>query len=144
MLAVQKGNPKGVTGIDDLTRPGLKAALSNPLYSTCGEMVFKLLEKKGIKGAVMKNVENRLTKGHSNLGNLLKTKVVDVVIMWNGVAHTFRDSLEIVPTPYEYDKEIGVHIISLSYSKEAELLKQFIEFARNRGPEIFSEHGYVK
>lgn len=144
VVAVQKGNPKGITSIEDLTRPGLKVALSNPQYSTCGEMVFKLLAKKGIKEAVMKNVENRLTKGHHNLGNFLKTQAVDAVIMWNGVAHTFRDSLEIVPTPYEYDKEIGVHIISLSYSKEAESLKQFIEFARNRGPEIFSEHGYVK
>ena len=144
VLAVQKGNPKGVVSIEDLTRPGLKVALSNPEYSTCGEMVSQLLEKKGIKEAVMKNVENRLTKGHSALGTFLKTQAVDAVIMWNGVAHTFGDSVEIVRTPYEYDEEIRVHIIGLSYTKEAELLKQFIEFARKRGPEIFAEHGYVK
>ena len=144
VLAVQKGNPKGLTGIQDLTRPGLKVALSDPQYSTCGEMVFALLEKKGIKEAVMKNVENRLTKGHSNLGNFLKTQAVDAVIMWNGVAHTFRDSVEVVWTPYEYDEEIRVHIIGLSYSKEPELLKQFIAFARTRGPGIFAEYGYVK
>jgi len=144
VLAVQKSNPKGVASIQDLTRPGLKVALSNPQYSTCGEMVFTLLDKKGIKEAVMKNVENRLTKGHSTLGNFLKTQAVDAVIMWNGVAHTFSNSLEIVRTPYEYDEEIRVHIIGLSYSKEAESLKKFIEFARNRGPEIFAEHGYVK
>lgn len=144
VLAVQKGNPKGVASIEDLTRPGLKVALSNPEYSTCGEMVFQLLEKKGIKEAVMKNVENRLTKGHSALGTFLKTQAVDAVIMWNGVAHTFGDSVDIVRTPYEYDEEIRVHIIGLSYSKEAESLRKFIEFARNRGPEIFAEHGYVK
>jgi molybdate transport system substrate-binding protein len=144
VLAVQKGNPKGLTSIQDLTLPGLKVALTDPKYSTCGEMVFALLDKKGIKEAVMKNVENRLTKGHSNLGNFLKTQAVDVVIMWNGVAHTFRDSVEVVRTPYEYDEEIRVHIIGLSYSKEPESLKQFIEFARTRGPEIFAEYGYVK
>jgi len=144
VLAVQKGNPKGLTGIQDLTRPGLKVALSDPEYSTCGEMVFALLEKKGIKEAVMKNVENRLTKGHSNLGSFLKTQAVDAVIMWNGVARTFRDSVEVVWTPYEYDKEIRVHIIGLSYSKEPELLKQFIAFARTRGRGIFVEYGYVK
>jgi len=92
----------------------------------------------------MKNVENRLTKGHSNLGTFLKTQAVDAVIMWNGVAHTFRDSLEVVQTPYEYDEEIRVHIIGLSYSKEPESLRQFIEFTRTRGPEIFAEYGYVK
>lgn len=144
VLAVQPSNPKGITSIQDLTRPGLKVALSNPEYSTCGEMVFGLLEKKGIKDAVLKNVENRLTKGHSNLGTFLKTKTVDAVIMWNGVAHTFRDSLEVVRTPYEYDKEIRVHIIGLNYSKRSELVKKFIEFAGERGPEIFAEYGYVK
>jgi molybdate transport system substrate-binding protein len=144
VLAVQKGNPKGITGIEDLTRPGLKVALSNPEYSTCGQMFFQLLEKKGIKDAVMKNVENRLTKGHSNLGTFLKTKAVDAVIMWNGVANAFGDSLEVVPTAYEYDKEIRVHVIGLSYSKQMDSLKQFIEFTKMRGSAIFAKHGYVK
>ncbi len=144
VLAVQKGNPKGLTSIQDLTKPGLKVALTDPQYSTCGEMVFALLDKKGIKEAVMKNVENRLTKGHSALGTFLKTQAVDAVIMWNGVAHTFRDSVEVVRTPYEYDEEIRVHIIGLSYSEEPQLLKQFIAFARTRGPDIFAEYGYVK
>jgi molybdate transport system substrate-binding protein len=144
VLAVAKGNPKGLTRIEDLARPGLKVALTDPQYSTCGEMVLALLEKKGIKDAVMKNVENRLTKGHSNIGTFLKTQAVDAGIMWNGVAHTFRDSVGIVPTPYEYDSEIRVHIIGLSYSKQPKLLEQFIEFARSRGPEIFAQHGYTK
>lgn len=144
VLAVQKGNPKGLTSIEDLTRPGLKVALSNPEYSTCGKMIFAFLDKKGIKEAVMKNIENRLTKGHSTLGNFLKTQAVDAVIMWNGVAHTFRDSLDVVKTPYEYDEEIRVHIIGLSYSKEPEALRQFINFVRTKGPEIFTEYGYVK
>ena len=144
VLVVQKGNPKALTRIEDLTRPGLEVALSNPEYSTCGEMVFALLEKKGIKDTVLKNVENRLTKGHSNIGTFLKTQAVDAGIMWNGVAHTFRDSLEIVPTPYEYEQEIRVHIMGLSYTKQPEALDQFMEFVRKRGPAIFTEHGYVK
>jgi molybdate transport system substrate-binding protein len=144
VLAVQKGNPKGISSIQDLTRPGLKVALSNPEYSTCGEMVFALLEKKGIKEAVMKNVENRLTKGHSDLGTFLKTKTVDAVIMWNGVAYIFRDSVEVVPTPYEYDEEIRVHIMGLNYSSKPESLRKFLEFAKSRGKAVFARHGYVK
>ncbi len=144
VLVVQKGNPKGLKSIEDLARPDLRVALTDPQYSTCGEMVFALLEKKGIKDAVMKNVENRLTKGHPNIGTFLKTQAIDAGIMWNGVAHTFKDSLDIVKTPYEYDEETRVHIMTLSYSKQPELLKQFMEFARKRGPEIFAEYGYVK
>ena len=144
VLAVQKGNPKSLKAIEDLTQADLKVALSNPQYSTCGEMVFALLDKKGVKDEVLKNVENRLTKGHSTLGTFLKTQAVDAVIMWNGVANTFKDSVDIVRTPYEYDNEIRVHIITLNYSKQQESLKKFIEFAKRRGPEIFTEHGYVK
>ena len=144
VLAVQKGNPRGIKSIEDLTMQGLKVALSNPEYSTCGEMVFELLKKKDIKEAVLKNVGNRLTKGHSMLGNLLKTQTVDAVIMWNGVAHIFGDSVELVPTPYEYDKEIRVHIIGLNYSKQPELLSEFFKLVRERGPAIFTEYGYVK
>ncbi len=144
VLVVQKGNPKGIKSIEDLAQPALKVALTDPQYSTCGEMVFALLEKKGIKDAVMKNVENRLTKGHSNIGTFLKTQAIDAGIMWNGVAHTFKDSLDVVKTPYEYDVETRVHIMSLSYSKQPDSLKQFMEFARKRGPAVFAEFGYVK
>ena len=144
VLAVQPGNPKNIKSINDLTRQGLKIALSNPEYSTCGEMVFSLIEKKGIKEAIMKNLGYRLTKGHSTLGTFLKTKTVDAVIMWNGVAHTFAESLQVVPLPYEYDKEIRVHVIGLNYSQQPESVEKFIDFAGARGKEIFTEHGYIK
>ncbi len=144
VLVVQPGNPKKLGKIEDLTRPGLKVALTDPKYSTCGEMIFKLLDKKGIKDAVMKNVGNRLTKGHSNIGTLMKTQTIEVGVMWNGVANTFKDSLEVVKTPYEYDSEIRVHVIGLSYSKHPELVKQAITFAKAEGRAIFAKHGYVK
>jgi len=144
VLAVQKGNPKGLTSIEDLAGADLKVALTDPQYSTAGELVFALLEKKGIKDDVLKNVGNRLTRGHGDLGTYLKLQEVDAVLMWNGVAHTFRDSLDVVKAPYEYDEEIRVHVIGLSYTTQAEALKRFMEFARGRGQEVFAEFGYVK
>ncbi|KPK43441.1 MAG: hypothetical protein AMJ65_05805 [Phycisphaerae bacterium SG8_4] len=144
VLAVQKGNPKGITSMDDLAKPNLKVALTDPQYSTAGELVFALLEKKGIKDDVLRNVENRLTRGHGDLGTFLKTQTVDAVIMWNGVAHTFRDDLDVIKTPYEYDQEIRVHIMGLTYTKQAETVGQFMEFAKRRGREVFEEFGYVK
>ncbi len=144
VLAVWKGNPKSITSIDDLAQDGLKLALSDPRYATCGALVADLLEKKKIKEAVMKNVGNRLTKGHSNLGNLMKTRTVDAVIMWNGVAHTFREHLDVVRTPYEYDSEIKVSVIGLNYSRRPDLVKRFMEFTERNGPGIFAEHGFIK
>jgi molybdate transport system substrate-binding protein len=144
VLAVEKGNPKGIGSIEDLARDGLRVGLTDPQYSTCGEMVFALLEKKGIKDAVLNNVGNRLTKGHSNLGTLLQTGAVDAAIMWNGVAHNFRDHVDIIPTPYEYDSVIRVHIIGLKYSKSPDLTERFISFAKDRAQAVFASYGYVK
>jgi len=144
VIAVAKGNPKNVKSLADLARPGLRVALSNPEYSTCGEMVARLLEKKGLKKKVMANVGNRLTKGHSTLGTFLKTGAVDAVIMWNGVAHSFGDAVDVVPVPYEYDTTIRVHVIGLNYSPHPGLVLKFLEFARKKGPAVFKEHGYVK
>ena len=144
VLAVQPGNPKGLKGVADLARPGLKVALSNPQYSTCGEMVRDLLKKKDLYEAVMTNVGNRLTKGHHNLGNFLKTKTVDAVMMWNGVAHTFRGSLDVIKTPYEYDTERRVHVIGLNYAQDQDVVQAFIDFAKREGAQIFADYGYVK
>ncbi len=144
VLAVAKGNPEGIQSIEDLAKDGLRVGLTDPQYSTCGEMVFSLLDKKGIKDVVLKNVGNRLTKGHSNLGALMQTGAVDAVIMWNGVAHNYLDSLDIVAAPYEYDSVIRVHIIGLNYSQSPELMMAFISFAKENGAQIFASYGYVK
>jgi len=144
VLAVAKGNPKNIHSIEDLVQDGLKVGLTDPQYSTCGEMVFALLEKEGIKDAVLKNVGNRLTKGHSNLGTFMETGAVDAVIMWNGVAHNYTEHLEIVAIPYEYDTDIRVHIIGLNYSRYPELTERFIAFAGEHAKDIFASYGYVK
>jgi molybdate transport system substrate-binding protein len=144
VLVVQKGSTLGVSSLTDLTKPDLRVALTDPQYSTCGEMIFSLLEKKGIKEAVMTNVGNRLTKGHGNIGTLLQTQAIDAAVMWNGVANTFADSLDVVPTPYEYDTEIRVHVIGLKYSQRTEALGKFLAFIKEHGTEAFTKHGYVK
>jgi molybdate transport system substrate-binding protein len=144
VLAVRKGNPHNLAKIDDLARPGLRVALTSPEYSTCGEMVYAMLEKRGLKDAVLANVGNRLTKGHGTIGTWLKTDAVDAAIMWNGVAREFGDAVEVVPTPYDYEREIKVHAMGLSYSRRPELVKKFIDFIRARGPAAFAAHGYTR
>ena len=144
VVVVTKGNPQDVRTIDDLTKPGLRVCLPNPDFSTCGEMVFRLLERKGIKEAVLANVGNALFRSHSQIGSNIKLGHRDAGIMWNGVAHNWFDAIEIVPTPYEYDDEIRVSVIGLSYSKKRDLVEKFLTVAEARVEVIFREFGYVK
>ncbi|MBC8872207.1 MAG: substrate-binding domain-containing protein [Planctomycetes bacterium] len=144
VLVVQKGNPKGIKTIDDLAKPGLQVLLTNPDFSTCGEMTFALLEKKEIKDAVLENVGNAMFKHHSEIGNKLKLGFGDAGIMWNGVANNFLDAIEVVPAPYEYDDEITVSVMGLSYTEQPEQVQKFLDFVETHGQEVFKKFGYVK
>jgi molybdate transport system substrate-binding protein len=144
VLVVKKGNPEGVKSIEDLAKPGLRVVLTDPKYSTCGEMVFKLLEKKGIKDEVLANVGNALVRSHGDVATQIKVGSRDAGIMWNGVAHNWLDAIEIVPTPYEYDEETRVGVMGLSYSKNKDKVEQFLKFTDEHGKDVFAEFGYVK
>ncbi len=144
VLVVQKGNPKEIKSIDDLAKPELQVLLTNPDFSTCGEMTFALLEKKEIKEAVLKNVGNAMFKHHSEIGNKMKLGFGDAGIMWNGVANNFLDAIEVVPAPYEYDDEIRVSVMGLSYTEQPEQVQNFLGFVETHGQEVFKEFGYVK
>lgn len=144
VLVVRKGNPAGVKSIEDLAKPEVKVALPNPEFSTCGEMLFALLEKKGIKDAVVKNAGNAIFRSHSETGNALKLGTRDAGVMWNGTAHNFLDAIEIIQRPYEYDKVIRVWVMGLSYTKKKKLVEQFLDFCRAEGKAIFEKFGYVK
>jgi len=144
VLVVQKGNPKHITCIEDLAKPGLKVVLTDPKDSTCGVMVYKLLEKKGIKDEVLKNVGDDLVRDHGQVGNQMKLGVCDAGIMWNGVANGYLDSIEIVPGPYEYDETIDLSVMGLSYSKKQDAVNEFLDFVEKHGKKVFADFGYVK
>jgi len=146
VLVVRKGNPAGVRALADLARPELagKVALPDPQFSTCGEMLARLLKKKGLWAAALKNAEGAVFRSQSETGNALKLGTREVGVMWNGTAHNFLDTLEIIPTPYEYDETIRVWVMGLSYSPQPDLVKQFLEFCKTEGRKVFAAHGYVK
>ena len=144
VLVVRKGNPKKLAKFEDLAKPGIQVLLPNPEFSTCGEMVFTLLEKKGIKAPVLKNVGNAMFRSHGDIGAKMKLEAGDAAMMWNGVAHTFLDAVDIIPTEYEYENEIQVGVIGLSYTEKKDLVEQFLKFVEEEGKAVFQEFGYVK
>ncbi len=144
VLVVQRGNPKDIKSVEDLARPDLRACMSDPRYSTCGEMLVALLEKKGIREAVDKNVGNAVFRTHSQICNAVKMDHRDVGVAWNGIAFNFRDSVETVPIKEKFDKEVRVLVIGLNYTKRPAAVEKFLDFAAKEGPAIFTAHGYVK
>lgn len=144
VLVVKKGNPLNLGKVENLAKPGLKVALPNPEFSTCGEMVEELFKKKGIWDDVKKNVGNAFFRSHSQVATAIEVGNRDTGMMWSGVAHNWLDVLEIVPTPYEYDQVIEVGVAGLSYSKHPELVEKFLKFSEEEGKEVFGGFGFTK
>lgn len=144
VLVVSKTDPADVKSIEDLAKPGVKVALPDARYSTCGEMLVRLLDRKGIRAAVEANADGAFFRSHGETAKALELGHRQAGVMWNGTAHTFLDDLTIVPTPYEYDETIRVHVMGLSYTKKTEAVKTFLAFVREEGPKVFAAFGYVK
>jgi molybdate transport system substrate-binding protein len=144
VLVVKKGNQHGIEKVEDLATPGLKVALPNPEYSTCGEMLKDLLEKKGIWEDVEKNTGNAFFRTHAQVATAIDVGGRDTGVIWNGVAHNWLEKFKIVSVPYEYDQVIEVGVIGLGYSEHPELVEEFLKFTEKNGEAIFKKFGYTK
>lgn len=62
VIAVPKGNPAGVTALEDLAKPGLRVAMSPLASPPGGQAVMGILKAADLVGPVMKNViDNQAT-----------------------------------------------------------------------------------
>lgn len=161
VIAVAKGNPKGVNSIKDLAKPGVRVGLTLKEYSTAGHIVTFMLKQAGITEAVERNVVLRSRTG-GEVGNALKLGTIDAGIIWDAVAYRYRDLLETVPLDEQYRPRVGVDAVttatygkielaevkvfvqSLTCSKQPELADEFARFvASERGKAVFRKHGFT-
>jgi len=56
VIVVPGGNPAGITGLDDLAKPGVKVALGDPKAPAIGKVAKKILSKAGLWEQVQPNV----------------------------------------------------------------------------------------
>lgn len=142
-ILVQKGNPKGITGLRDLLKPGVKLGLGDERACAIGRKVKKIFEKNGIEWSeVQKNLKYQsLTV--NDLGVQIEAKSLDAVVVWDAVARQFVQNGEAVSLPVAENIISTVDIGVLEFSKNKELAEQFVEFVDSaKGQAIFAKHNY--
>ena len=141
VLAVQKGNPKGVKGMADLAREELKVGLGRPDACAVGNVSRDLLAAKGLADKVKPDFE-ALTV--NRLANQVKLKSLDVALVWDAVAAQYPDTVDAIPVE---DADFYAVPFAAGFVKgapNAELAKQFAEFAASDvGAEIFRRQQFV-
>jgi ABC-type molybdate transport system substrate-binding protein len=88
MIIVQKGNPKGIQTVRDLTRPGLRLGLAHHEKSAMGNIAWKMLVQMNLYDALRENLMLESPTGDF-LINQIRTGSLDTIIAcrsnWVGV-----------------------------------------------------------
>ena len=163
VIIVQKGNPKNIRGLADLTRPDVALFLTDYDRSTLGHMVATIFRRAGIDFEKLKSQKKIPThRSGSHVANLVKMKNADAALVWNVVAKLRAEALDVVPIGPEHlprpqvdaltsatGKEyfltpVRVTIATLTCSRQPEAAGEFARFvASERAAEIFRAAGFT-
>jgi molybdate transport system substrate-binding protein len=143
-IMVQKGNPKNIHSLHDLTRPGLKLGFGDPQACAIGVQTRQLLEKNQIAWQdIEKNVAfQSLTV--NELGLQIQARALDAVIVWDAIAKYYPDdgTAVTIPTPMNLISTVDVAVLGCTRNRS--LAEQFARFAASeQGRAIFAKHHYT-
>jgi len=142
-ILVQKGNPKAITGLADLVKPGIKLGLGDEKACAIGRQCKKIFSKNGIPWEdVEKNLKYQ-SMTVNELGIQIQAKSLDAVIVWDAVAGYYAKHGDEVPIPKEKNVISTVDAGVLKFTPNQDLAEKFVELAcSRRGRAIFKRHGY--
>jgi molybdate transport system substrate-binding protein len=145
-INVQKGNPKNVKTLKDLTLPSLKVAIANPEGVCVGAYAVELVEAlftSQEKEAFRKNLIN-YTESCEKTATAISLKAADAVIGWRVFQYWDPERIETIPLDKTQVIRIGYIPIAVSkYTSSRPLAQQFIDFLlSDDGKKIFRKYQY--
>ena len=145
VILVREGNPKDITSLDDLARPGIKVALGGVKECAIGRLSKKLLEKQRLYEEIKANNLEVTTATVNELLTYVAIGTVDAVIVWEDNVGTLVEQGKVEAIEIEPSKNI-IKTIPVSVTrctKNPELAKEFMDFAcGEEGLEIWEENGF--
>jgi molybdate transport system substrate-binding protein len=142
VIAVPKGNPAGITSLDDLAEPEVAVILGDPKAAAIGKLANAILEKNGLYDAVEKNV---IARGATvnELIVYMSMKQADASIIWEDLVVN-SEKMEIVEIPREQNIIKIIPIGTLTFSEQKDAAKMFVDFvASPAGKAIFKKYGFT-
>jgi molybdenum ABC transporter molybdate-binding protein len=105
LIAVPRGNPRGIAALDDLLDPGLRLAIANPDAAAIGAVVRAALDPVG-RWRPLADHAAVVTTTVTEAATAVKLGSVDAAIVYDAVLHDFGN-LEGVPVP-EFATELKI------------------------------------
>lgn len=145
-INVQKGNPKRIRTLKDLTQPGLRVAIANPEGVCVGAYAVEIIEKvfsPAEKSAFRNNLVN-YTESCEKTATAISLKMADAVIGWRVFQHWDPERIETIPLPIGQIQRVGYIPIAISRNTKARATAQrFVDFITGpEGKRIFAKYQY--
>lgn len=141
VIGVPKGNPANISKLEDLAKPGVKLVLGDERAAAIGRVAQKMLKKNGLLEAAEENV---VTKDATVNEVVMHTAMEqgDASIVWkDNIFNT--EKVEAIEIPKDKNLIKRVPIGALTFSKNPELAKKFVDFvASDKGKTIFEKYGF--
>lgn len=146
VMLVKKGNPLGIDGgLFQLSNPDNKVVICNPDSSAIGEETKKILGKYGRFQEVLSNT-SLLARNFMEMIEAIESEKVDVGIGWYAITvwRENKEKIEAIEIEGNYVQKKKITMSLVDYSKEKELVKDFMEYATSRdGRQTFKKFGFL-
>jgi len=146
-INVQKGNPRNIRSLRDLTQPNLRLAIADPEGVCVGTYAVEVVEKNLSSEERERFRRNLATTVESceKTANIISLKGVDAVIGWRVFQHWDPGRIETILLKPEEVPRIGYIPAAVStFTRKRPLAEDFIHYlTQTQAMEIFRRHGYL-
>jgi molybdate transport system substrate-binding protein len=146
-INVQKGNPKRIYSLKDLTKDGIRVAIANPEFVCVGTYAAEIIEKNLNpieKEKFKKNLVN-YTESCEKTANAISLKAADAVLGWRVFHYWDPERIETIYLKPDEIPRVGYIPIAISKFTQDKILSQkFIDFILStQGKTIFRKYHYL-
>ncbi len=117
VIMVRKGNPKQITSLEDLAKPGLSIGTTDPKMSTLGALSWKLFAETGIKGQIESNQNVIVTTptAHELILQMEGHDKLDAALVYEANCQNLTDRFELI----SIDNETAKAVQNIAVGKES-------------------------
>lgn len=144
VIAVQKGNPKNITSLKDLSQSGLKVGLGDTNATAVGKKAIKILNKTGNLDSVKANVVVYAPTVNQLMTYLTSGQVDAVILMEDiAIAGEGQDKIEVIAIPEDQNDIATIGVAITVFSQNKDTSTKFEDYiTSSEGLEIWKKHGF--
>jgi molybdate transport system substrate-binding protein len=143
-INVPRGNPKNITSLEDLARPGIRVGIARPDSVCVGLYAVEVLEHAGLAGAVRPNIVTH-AESCAKTAQLVALGQADAVLGWEVFEHWNPAKITTVYLPPEQVPRIGYLPAAMGMNTaDQELAQAFLDFlVSDEGQAFYRDAHYL-